>query len=127
MDIKSNYIDLLSDLSKVKGVGKKTSGLLKKKKITFFSFYRILSSILDILCHFLNILAKFEFRFSLMRMAKSVKRCRKLKHSFSFSSKKVRLFFIDFPPKLSTWVKKDQSCISSCVGMCRMKNFRILG
>ena len=33
MDIKSNYIDLLSDLSKVKGVGKKTSGLLKKKKI----------------------------------------------------------------------------------------------
>ena len=33
MDIKSNYIDLLSDLSKVKGVGKKTSDLLKKKKI----------------------------------------------------------------------------------------------
>jgi ATP-dependent DNA helicase RecG len=33
MDIKSNYIDLLSDLGKIKGVGKKTSGLLKKKKI----------------------------------------------------------------------------------------------
>ncbi len=33
MDIKSNYIDLLSDLSKIKGVGKKTSDLLKKKKI----------------------------------------------------------------------------------------------
>ena len=33
MNIKSNYIDLLSDLSKIKGVGKKTSTLLKKKKI----------------------------------------------------------------------------------------------
>ena len=33
MDIKSNYIDLLSDLGKIKGVGKKTSELLKKKKI----------------------------------------------------------------------------------------------
>ena len=33
MDIKSNYIDLLSDLGKIKGVGKKTSRLLKKKKI----------------------------------------------------------------------------------------------
>ena len=33
MDIKSNYVELLSDLSKIKGVGKKTSDLLKKKKI----------------------------------------------------------------------------------------------
>ena len=33
MNFKSNYIDLLSDLSKIKGVGKKTSDLLKKKKI----------------------------------------------------------------------------------------------
>ena len=33
MDNKSNYTYLLSDLSNLKGVGKKTSNLLKKKKI----------------------------------------------------------------------------------------------
>ena len=33
MNNKSNYEFLLSDLSKLKGVGKKTASLLKKKKI----------------------------------------------------------------------------------------------
>ena len=33
MDIKRNYEYLLSDLSSLKGVGVKTSNLLKKKKI----------------------------------------------------------------------------------------------
>ena len=40
MDIKSNYKYLLSDLSSLKGVGIKTSKLLKKKKlIVFLIFY----------------------------------------------------------------------------------------
>ena len=33
MDNKSNYKYLLSDLSALKGVGKKTADLLKKKKV----------------------------------------------------------------------------------------------
>ena len=33
MNIKSNYQYLLSDLSKLKGIGTKTSNLLKRKKI----------------------------------------------------------------------------------------------
>ena len=33
MDIKRNYKYLLSDLSSLKGVGTKTTNLLKKKKI----------------------------------------------------------------------------------------------
>ena len=39
MDIKRNYEYLLSDLSSLKGVGLKTSNLLKKKKLILFSIY----------------------------------------------------------------------------------------
>ena len=39
MDIKSNYKYLLSDLSILKGVGIKTSKLLKKKKLIIFLIY----------------------------------------------------------------------------------------
>ena len=37
MDIKRNYEYLLSDLKSIKGVGLKTSNLLKKKKLILFS------------------------------------------------------------------------------------------
>ena len=36
MDIKRNYEYLLSDLKSIKGVGLKTSNLLKKKKLIVF-------------------------------------------------------------------------------------------
>ena len=40
MDIKRNYEYLLSDLKSLKGVGLKTSNLLKRKKIIYRSNYR---------------------------------------------------------------------------------------
>jgi len=40
MDIKRNYEYLLSDLKSIKGVGLKTSNLLKRKKIIYRSNYR---------------------------------------------------------------------------------------
>ena len=39
MDSKSNYKYLLSDLTAVKGVGIKTTNLLKKKKLIIFLIY----------------------------------------------------------------------------------------
>ncbi len=39
MDNKSNYKYLLSDLSILKGVGQKTTKLLKKKILTIFLIY----------------------------------------------------------------------------------------
>jgi hypothetical protein len=39
MNNKSNYKYLLSDLTKLKGVGIKTTNLLKKKKLIIFLIY----------------------------------------------------------------------------------------
>ncbi len=39
MNIKSNYQYLLSDLSKLKGVGNKTTNLLKKKRLILFLIF----------------------------------------------------------------------------------------
>ena len=47
MDIKRNYEYLLSDLKSIKGVGLKTSNLLKRKKI---------NSIFDLLWNYQNLI-----------------------------------------------------------------------
>ena len=39
MEKKNNYSYLLSDLTKLNGVGKKTMEILKKKKLTIFLIY----------------------------------------------------------------------------------------
>ena len=39
MDIKRNYEYLLSDLSSLKGIGVKTTNLLKKKRLIIFLIY----------------------------------------------------------------------------------------
>ena len=53
MDIKRNYEYLLSDLSSLKGVGVKTSNLLKKKKINtiFDLLWKLPNHILIVVCH----------------------------------------------------------------------------
>ena len=49
MDIKRNYKYLLSDLSSIKGVGVKTTNLLKKKKINtiFDLLWKLPKSFID--------------------------------------------------------------------------------